>query len=136
MVRSVLIGALIFLLAYGGEASQSDYHEGDLVLRGHDELLVQDKTLIVHGNITLYGDARLVLRDAHLSIDQTYHEEFTVSLHDRAQLVIENSLFDATFDIVLIQLWDRSNLFINDSKIRHEIVLLTAAKNCKNREKK
>ena len=127
MMRSVLIGALIFLLAYVGKASQSDYHEGDLVLRGHDELLVQGKTLIVHGNITLYGDARLVLRDAHLSIDQTYHEEFTISLHDRAQLIIENSSFDATFDIALIQLWDRSSLLLNDSKVCHEIVLLDSA---------
>ena len=127
MMKGVLIAVLAFLCAHSGWPGQSDYYEGDLILRGNDELLIQDKTLMVHGNITLYGDARLVLRNAHLSIDQTYHEEFTVSLYDRAQIVIENSLFDATFDVALIQLGDRSSLLANNSRIQHEIVLLDSA---------
>ncbi len=127
LLESFLVVVLVSFASYPALPTQTERHEGDLVLEGNDQLLVQNKTLIVRGNIILQGNAQLVLKSASHRIDQTYHEQFKVALHDQAKLIIDNSTFDATFDFVEIVLWGRASLLVTNSRVNHIVILLDSA---------
>jgi len=116
---------LIVWLSFSAALAETvRYHRGDLILRGNQQLTLENETLYVKGNVVLKDSAKLILRNATLRIKQTYHEEYQADLYDRATLLLENAVIDSTFDIIIISLHDRSRLIANNSQIKHEIVLL------------
>ena len=68
-------------------------HEGDLVLDGSEELIIENESYLQLGNVYLNGSSRLVIRDSTFMLGRgdvpTVHVYINVAEH--AELVIERS---------------------------------------------
>ena len=124
-MKGLVSFSLILLLALSTAFAETvKQHQGNLLLTGNQQLTLEDEILYVEGNVILKDSAKLVLINATLRFEQTYHEEYKLALYGRTTLWLKNSTIDATFDIIQVSLHDRSRLVATSSQIKHEIVLL------------
>jgi hypothetical protein len=72
--------------AYG----QAQRHEGDLILSGNQELVVDSEVYVQRGNIELHDNAMLIiLNGGELNFEQDYHEQYFIRLFDNSQLIVD-----------------------------------------------
>ena len=71
-------------------------YEGDLVIDGYEEFVIEDCIWIQRGNIYVRDHGELIVRNATLQIDQTYLYQYELTVQDFATVVMENT--DLTSD--------------------------------------
>lgn len=110
MKTEALIGSLLVLLIIGfnqpvsfiagkPEASQQSevYHIGDLIVEGNETYVIENVTFRIRGGIHIRDDAKLIVRNAHVVIRDTYKDEFSINVMDMGHLIVENSVLNATY---------------------------------------
>lgn len=94
---SFLLTAILLIiasfLAVAAKASPDEiYHEGDLVIEGDENYVIENVTFFIDGNITVKDSSKLIVRNAKVIVNSTYPWEYWVKVYDNAILTIENSL--------------------------------------------
>jgi hypothetical protein len=65
------------------------YAIGGLRLTGDENLVIAGKTIVINGDVRIEGNATLTLRDSALRIDQSYPQQYTLSVNNTANFIIE-----------------------------------------------
>jgi len=81
------------------EALQEDeiYHTGDLIVEGNETYVIENVKFWIKGNIHVKDNAKLIIKNSYVIIHDSYKDEFCVSIRDKAQLIVENSVLNATY---------------------------------------
>jgi len=120
-VFTFIVFVLIF--AVGKPASADTTHDGDIVLTGDEVLVIENTTYTQKGNIFIRDNAQLIIQNATLILDVSFHEEFIMSIGGGTLEVINSTINTSTGDgifterIVLINFFGKSNLIFNNSNL-------------------
>jgi hypothetical protein len=120
-VFTFIVFVLIF--AVGKPASADTTHDGDIVLTGDEVLVIENTTYTQKGNIFIRDNAQLIIQNATLILDVSFHEEFIMNIGGGTLEVINSTINTSTGDgifterIVLINFFGKSNLIFNNSNL-------------------
>jgi len=65
-------------------------HKGDLIVNGTQTFAIENCTYIQTGNIYVLDQARLNVRNANLTLNQTYHDQYGIFIRQFGQLEMHN----------------------------------------------
>jgi hypothetical protein len=91
-------------------------HDGPLILTGDETFVIEDAIFTQRGNVEVRDQASLIIRDATIVFEQTYHEEFNWWFSGTSRLIIERSNIESPF-IHTVGLGDDSVGQITDSSL-------------------
>jgi hypothetical protein len=105
-------------------------HEGDLILEGTDVLLIQNMTLVLKGSMRVRDEAKLILRNGELLVNQRidyekpptpldivyYHH--TIRFEDASTLLVMDSRITSLNGEISIGFFDVSQGSVSDSDLR------------------
>jgi rhodanese-related sulfurtransferase len=72
-------------------------HNGDLIIDGTQTFVIENCTYIQTGNIIAKESARLVIRNANVSINMTYGAQYNIVIQNNATVEMNNSVITAGF---------------------------------------
>jgi hypothetical protein len=78
---------------FGQEQKLIVTHEGDLILRGEEKLVIEDIYFIQKGSIELYDNAQLTIRNAVLDMPSEYAGAWRLLARDNSRFIMEESRF-------------------------------------------
>lgn len=100
-IRLILLGVMV-LFAVGGHSALSQEtvrHQGDLVIEGDEVFTIEDVIYRQRGDIIVRDNARLIIRNATLIVDQDFYLQYSIVIRDQAELVAENAVITSNFRI-------------------------------------
>ncbi|NIM45226.1 MAG: hypothetical protein GTO54_06270, partial [Nitrososphaeria archaeon] len=113
------------------EVRQDTHLKGDIVLRRSQSLIVEDATLLVDGNITLFDSSSILLANATLVLEERTYEipqmgrfstRYSIGLNDDSRLEAYSSqLLNATSEHWRLILRDNSSMVV-DGLFTNEII--------------
>jgi len=62
----------------------------DIILTGNQVLLIENMTYTNKGNINLYDNSKLIIRNSTFNFVQDYHEQYWIYINDSASFIIED----------------------------------------------
>ncbi len=107
----------ILLLTFFGSVSLAA--AGDITLNGDEILLIDNTTYTNKGNITLYDNSQLIIRNSTFNFEQDYHEQYQIILHSSSSLEIDNSTLTSS-QRFLVPLFENSKATVNSSVTLNE----------------
>jgi hypothetical protein len=84
-----IVGAEVTTMAESSENVTT--YDGDLIIDGYEEFLIENCTWIQNGNIYVRGHGQLIVRNATLEVSQTYLYQYEFKVEDLATLIMENA---------------------------------------------
>ena len=91
-------------------------HEGDLIIDGTQEYIIESCRYIQTGNILVKDTARLSITNAMLMLNQNYRMEYEIQVEDYAELKINSTEIVSEFGC-FIHFWDDSKANLNNSTL-------------------
>jgi hypothetical protein len=82
-------GAEVTTMAESSENTTT--YDGDLVIDGYEEFIIENCTWIQKGNIYVKDHARLIVRNATLQLSQNYFYQYEFKVENFATLIMENA---------------------------------------------
>jgi len=87
----------------------------DIILTGNQVLRIENTTYSTKGNIYLYDNSSLIIRNSVFNFIQDYHEQYGISLKGNASLVIENGSTLTSTQRFTVSLFDSSRASVLNS---------------------
>lgn len=72
------------------KSTKSITHEGDLVIDGNETFIIENCTYIQTGNVYVRDNARLIIKNAELQLNQTSHWQYSLEVSDNGILETRN----------------------------------------------
>lgn len=98
---------------------QNIIHEGDLILDNDETFTVKDSNFTIIGDIIVKGNARLIIRNANLTITFVTHNEiyhpYHIRIHNKGMVNITDSKVTLGLGVIILQ--NSSVIHINNSTI-------------------
>jgi hypothetical protein len=100
-------------------------HTGDIVLTGSTEMVIENVTYTQTGNIYVHDNAKLIISNATLIINQHYHEEWGIVFSENAYFEVSNSTIDVSIpdECIEIIFQDSASVAAVDSNLEEGRVL-------------
>ncbi|MDP8287908.1 MAG: hypothetical protein RAP03_14660 [Candidatus Electryonea clarkiae] len=111
------------LLTFFGSVSPAA--AGDITLNGDEILLIENITYTNKGNITLYDNSQLIIRNSTFNFEQDHHEQYQIILYNSSSLEIDNSTLTSS-QRFLVPLFGNSKVTVNSSVTRNEALVSKA----------
>ena len=73
------------------KVSSQTTHYGDLIISGNDVFIIENETFYHTGNIFVYDNAKLIIRNSTLIFEQAYHGEFKFYFYDTASFIVQDA---------------------------------------------
>lgn len=110
--RVIMIMFLFLIPAFG--------YSQDLLLTGNDILLIENQIYTHKGNITLYDNSQLIIRNSTFNFEQDYHEQYQIMLNDSSSFIIEQKAILTSTQRFLVPMNGNSSVSVNNSVALNE----------------
>ncbi len=108
-----------------GSKSKEDYYFGGISLSRNESLTIDNKNILINGNITLNDNSSLIITDSTINFSQSYSQQYRIQTHNYSSLQISNVSISKQQTWMNWGYYDNSSItqtnFIHDSNLWQEV---------------
>lgn len=115
----IIFAMLTVVLSYQ-DASASQVHEGDLIVKGNEIFVIKNSMFIQSGNIVVQDNATLIIDHATLVISQMNRYQYNITIKDNGKLRMIHAKITPppeNYKMYIVYLLDFAQIEITDSSV-------------------
>ena len=105
--------------------SKEDYYLGGISLSRNESLTIENKNILINGNITLNDNSSLIFTDSTINFSQSYSQQYRLQTHNYSSLQINNVSIPPQQTWMNWGYYDNSSItqtkFVHDSNLWQEV---------------